>query len=353
MRHFTLYMPNMGNYLLTKDVGVIPFLMGKYQGYKSEIISYTIHDEIYDNKKYLENLEVNLIKNEEDILKKIKHTDVLMMIGLYDYNIQMINTYKSINPLGKVYLKLDANLYWMSNINKAMNDGLLSILRMCDLITVESRRLQHLLNSLWGLGIEFIPNGYYDFINDELINYEDKKNIIMFAGRVGSPEKNNQLLLEAFKSVEDKIKGWNIELVGGIDDNFLIYLNNYLNENPHLIERIKLTGKLEKKELKEKYKEAKVFCLTSYSEACANVLSEAVSNGCYLISSDVDGAIDVIDYGRYGAVVPVNNKVKLEEALLDICCNEELLEENCLNSQIYAENNLSWIKICDDLNKLL
>ena len=96
-----------------------------------------------------------------------------------------------------------------------------------------------------------------------------------------------------------------------------------------------------------------MFCLTSYSEACANVLSEAISNGCYLISSDVDGAIDIIDYGRYGCIVPINNRIKLEQALLDTCTNEELLKRNCLNSQIYAKNNLNWIKICENVNKLL
>ena len=352
MKNFTLYMPNMGNVLLTKDVGVIPFIMQKYHGYKSEILCYSINDELYDNKIYLDNLEVNLIKNEEDVLQKLKNTQVLMMIGLYDYNIQMINAYKSVNPLGKIYLKLDANVYWMSNLNKSMNEGLLSALRRCDLITVESRRLEHLLNSIWNLNIQFIPNGYYNFINDEIINYEDKTNTIMFAGRVGSPDKNNQLLLEAFKNIEDKIKDWNIELVGGIEDNFLIYLKNYFTENPHLRERIKLTGKLEKNQLKERFKEAKIFCLTSASEACANVFSESVSNGCYLISTDVDGAIDIIDYGKYGRIFPVNNRTKLEEALLDSCFNEDLLKSNCINSQIYSQENLSWIKICENLNKL-
>ncbi|MGL5352393.1 MAG: glycosyltransferase family 4 protein [Clostridium sp.] len=352
MKKFTLYMPNMGNYLLTKDVGLIPFIMQKYQGYKSEILAYNIHDELYDNKTYLENLEVNTIKSEEDILFKLRNTDVLMMIGIYEYNIHMINTYKSVNPLGKVYLKLDANLYWLSNINKNMNEGLLSTLRKCDLISVESRRLQHSFNSMWGLRMEFILNGYYNFISDEIINYEDKKNTIMFAGRVGSPEKNNQLLLEAFKNIEDKIKEWNIELVGSVEENFKAYLNSYFNENPHLIERVKLTGALDKMELKERYKKAKVFCLTSSSEGCANVFSESVSNGCYLIASDLDCAIDIIDYGRYGRVFPVNNRIKLEEALLDTCSNDELLKKNCVDSQIYAKNNLSWIKICEDIDKL-
>lgn len=353
MKKFILYMPNMGNYLLTKDVGLIPFIMQKYEGYKSEILCYRISDEIYDNKIYLENLEVNSIKDEEDILTKLKNTDVLMMIGLYEYNIHMINTYKNINPLGKIYLKLDANIFWMSNINKTINESLLSTLRRCDLITVESRRLQQLLSSIWRLKIEYIPNGYYDFTDDQVIKYEYKKNTILFVGRVGAPEKNNRLLLEAFKNIENKISSWNIELVGGIEENFLLYLNNYLNENPNLKERIKLSEKLDKKELKERYKEAKIFCLTSSAEACANVLPESISNGCYLISSDVDGAIDIMDYGKFGKIIPVNDRIKLEEALVDTCCNEDMLKKNCLSSQIYSKNNLSWIKICKELNILL
>ncbi|MEG1142247.1 MAG: glycosyltransferase family 4 protein [Clostridia bacterium] len=353
MKKFTLFLSNISNDLLTKDVGIIPFIMQKYYGYKSSIISLKTENEIFDNKKYLEGLEVQILKSNEQLNEELKKTDVLMLIGIYDFNISISSLYKSLNPSGKIYLKLDANLYWMQSIDKTMNQQTFNFLKSCYKISVESRSLQNILNSMWNLDIQFSTNGYYDFIDDKIIEYEDKKNIILFVGRVGAPEKNNQLLLEAFKNIEDKIKDWKLEFAGPVDDNFLIYLNKYFIENEHLRSRIVLSGKHDKNGLKKVYKDAKVFCLTSYSEACANVFSESVSNGCYLVSSDVNSVIDIIDYGRYGAIFPINNIDKLSQTLLEVCTNDDLLRKNCKVSQIYARDNLHWINICGEINKML
>ena len=110
---------------------------------------------------------------------------------------------------------------------------------------------------------------------------------------------------------------------------------------------------LDKKELKEKYKTAKVFCLTSPSEACANVFSQAMSNGCYLISTDVDGARDVTNNEEFGSIVPVNDIDRLSTVLKETCLNESLLEKNCIEAQKFAKKNLSWIKLCRKIDNFL
>lgn len=353
MKKLTLFCSAIANVHLTKDIVMIPYIMDKYYEYKSEVITCKIDDELIDDKIYLDNLPITLVNDNNELIKKLSETDVLMLFGIYNWNLEIIQLYNNLKPNGKIYLKLDANTIWMFNLNKSIDENVLQILRKCTLITVESRRLQHLLNASWGLNIQYLTNGYYDFTEDTTAKYDEKKNIIMFAGRVGTQQKSNETLLEAFKNIQDKIETWSIELIGPVEESFLQYFNKYIDENPYLKDRVVLIGNLNKTELKDKYKQSKVFCITSILEGCANVFSEAISNGCYLISSDVDSVIDIIDYGRYGSIFPIGNVAKLEEIILDICNNEDLLRTHCYKSQEYAKNSLSWIKICKDLDNML
>ncbi|MBW6409247.1 glycosyltransferase family 4 protein [Clostridium weizhouense] len=353
MKKFTLFLSNICNSLLTKDVGLIPFVMQKYYNYSSSIITMHKEDNLIDNNIYLDNMPIELVLNEDYLVESLKKTDVLMLIGIYDFNLDIINKYKTINPKGTIYLKLDANRYWMNRLNQNIDPFIIETLKKCDLITVEDSKLQKFLNLNWGLNIQVILNGYYDFTPEKTVKYEDKKNTILFVGRVGSSDKANHILVEAFKIIQNKLTNWNLELVGTIEPAFLNYLNKCFEQNPNLIQKIILTGKLNKFELKKRYEKAKIFCLTSPCEACANVFSEAISNGCYLISSDVDGALDITNFGKYGTIMSANNEHTLSEILLKICTDDNLLKNNCINSQIYAQNNLKWIDICSKLNNLI
>lgn len=353
MKNFTIYHETFENHLFTKDVSLVAYVMQKYYGYHSSIICSNTKGELTDHKTFLENIDFKVIESTEMLDEHLKNTDVLMFIGIYNSNMNMILRYKQLNPNGKVYMKLDANPTWMCAVYKNMTPELQYSLNLCDIISVESRRMQYLLFCLFGRNIEYIPNGYYDFTDSPVVNYDDKKNIILFAGRVGNFTKNNHFLLQAFSDIAHKIPDWNLEFAGSVEDNFLEHLSNCLKVHPELKSRIKLTGQLNKVDLKKKYQESKIFCLTSPAEACANVFSESVYNGCYLVSTDVDGAIDILDYGRYGQLTPVVDIPAIGVALLEACQNDDLLRRNCEKSQIYARENLSWIKICAKLNNLL
>lgn len=353
MKNFTMFCQKFENYLFTKDVGIISYIMQKYYGYSSKIRCKELVGEAIDDKKYLDNIDFKVISTEEEEEEMLKSTDVLMMVGIYETNMHMIMKYKSLNPNGKIYLKLDANPTWMFGIYKNMNPQLQECLDKCDIISIENRRMQSILRVCFERNIEFIINGHYDFTHSPIIDYSQKENTILFAGRVGDPSKSNELLIEAFKNISDCIPNWNLELAGNVEDSFLMYLSFVFKQKPELKSRIKLTGRLDKNELKKSFQKAKIFCLTSPSEACAHVLSEAIYNGCYLISTDVDGAIDVIDYGRYGQLFPVNDVASLERCLLEACNNQEMLKDNCEKSQKYALENLSWIRVCGTLDTLL
>lgn len=350
MKKFRLYYPLIQNHDLTKDLGLITFVMKKYYGYESSILAPKSQNTYPDAKKYLEDLTMDFYETQEGLIKYLEDTDILMLIGIYDFNLNIINYYKSIKPQGKIYLKLDASMGWMQNLNQVMNNDIIAILKKCDLITVENKKIQHYINSAWGIGAKYLPNGYYEFVDNTTVYYEEKENIIMFAGRIGSPEKANNILLEAFKNIQDEIKEWRLVFAGSIEKEFNEYINNYFEVNPHLKNRVLFLGKLEKLELKNLYKKSKVFCLTSLSEGSPNVLPESLANGCYFVSTDVGSVYEITDNGKYGCVFPINDTKSLEHILILLCNDDTKLKESCDSCQEYAKNKLNWIELCRFIN---
>lgn len=353
MKRFTFYFPSIANVHFTKDICIIPYVMQKYYGYQSSLLITMSYAHFPDNEKYLDNLKINFTQNEDEIDLELSQIDILMLVGMHKFSLNMINRYKKINPNGKIYLKLDINRYWLNTIEKSMDSEIYNSLKKCDVISVESRRIQSFLYNTWGISVKFIPNGYYDFFNNKIIDYKEKENIILYAGRIGPYQKNNEMLIEAFMNIKDKVDGWNLVLAGGIEEKFRKYMYGILQSNVDIQNRILFTNELSRETLKKMYEKAKVFCLTSRYEACANVLSESLANGCYLIATDVDGAIDVIDYGEYGKLIPVGDVKKLEDALIEICNNESLIKENFYKAQQYIEDDLNWIRLCGKINSWL
>lgn len=58
--------------------------------------------------------------------------------------------------------------------------------------------------------MKYIPNGSTKNFSE--IN--KKQNLFLTSGRIGAPEKNNELLLEAFAKIATKCD-WNMKFVGG------------------------------------------------------------------------------------------------------------------------------------------
>ena len=364
--NFATMFPETKNVHLVKDVGMIAYIMYRKYGFNSKIICYNNGEYPYLNKE-VKGLEIGFIKRYTGnsiidgsiyLIFNSHNIDVLHLFHFNKRTVIYTYIYKIFNRRGKIYLKLDAD----NKIKKAMtpySKGIKTkmkklILKKYSLISVETSKIYNYLKDNWISNIKYIPNGFYDYDDKTLVNYEEKENIICTVGRIGTYQKATNILLEGFKLAEDKIGNWKLKIIGPIESDFRNYIDEFYINNPNLKDKIIFTGPIyDRNKLNEEYKKSKIFCLTSRFESFGLVFLEAMKNGCYLITSDIESSLDVTDNKKYGNIFPIDDVKELANCLVTACNNENSLYENCKNIQEYVYKKFYWPVICKKVNNLL
>lgn len=329
---------------LFKDVCLVPILLGEYLGYEVTIvtsqINQTLLHEAFPTVKFVhvstdgnfeENMKLYMIEHAHEI-------DIAVTFGPYPSYLSILKTYKMYNPLGKIYMKLDVNRYWLSRL--FLEPYFEELLNLCDLVTSECKPIQMAINETLKINVKRIPNGFYEHFPTEPVSLKDKKNIILTVGRIDSPEKQVLMAVNAFLSAE--IPDWELRLVGPINEEFKANLLTLINGKTNA-SQVKILGPIYDKVLLEKeYRQAKIFTLTSTVECHAHVLAEAAKNGCYLICTDVDGVSDITYDGRYGKIHSTSDWEGIANTLKVVTSNESLLATTCYELQAIARSSLNW-----------
>lgn len=368
MRFITIF-PLCQNVHLTKDVGMIPFILHKYHKFDSYIASYN-----NDSLPYLENEVIGL---KHILLRKIfsseflniltfvflnfKKYDILQLYHLSFKNLFVLYLFKVLNfrnKKAKVYLKMDQN----DNLIQLKLSGFKKLLyfiviRKIDLISLETVKLfdyAKKANFLNGK-IKLIPNGFYD--NGERIypNIFNKQNYILTVGLIGDRNKSNEILLEAFALIAEDFKIWNLKLAGKIVPEFQSYIDSFFIRFPHLKERVDFVGFITNRQrLDLLYQEAKIFALTSKSEGFALSYLEALKNGTTIVSTCITPAYDVTNFGKHGKLFEIDNinqfSEKLSELIVELNSNVNA-DLSPLTIQNFAYENFYWPTIIEKILK--
>ncbi|WP_297423403.1 glycosyltransferase family 4 protein [Clostridium sp.] len=362
---FTTIFPETENVHLTKDVGIIPFIMQKEFGCSSTIVCYKNGEYEYLHTE-VKGLGIDFIKKYTGksiidgaiyLLKNSKKIDILHLFHLCNRTFLWIILYKFLNSKGKIYLKLDANRTIKNKNLKCKNIKnriIEKILKTCNLISVETKELYDYFNCDWPVKVKLIPNGFIDSYDKRPITSQEKENYIITVGRIGSKEKANEVLMQAFAIVSDKLPNWKVKFIGPIEEEFKSYINKYFYKYPLLKDRVIFTGGIyDKEKLDKEYRKAKIFCLTSPMEGFPLVFLEAIKNGCYIISSDVSSVYDVTNDMKYGEVFNVGDVEGLSKLLLDNCTNNINMNDLYSEIQKFAYQNFNWKVICGKIYSLL
>lgn len=351
------------NEQLMKDCCLIPYMFHKCLAYRAVIV--TAKKEEYTYLDLVKGLELEILDTPKDINEWVEmccnyitdnyeKIDVLFCFGAYPAYCIMVPHYKKLRPDGKVILKLDANIYWMDRI-PFQNEEYKQFLGNCDVITVESKKIKKHLSKKWPYKIDYVPNGSFSILPRKRTEYIEKENIILTVGRIGIEQKANDILMEAFRLVADQLPTWKVKLVGGINESFKTYIEDFFAKNPHLKDRIIFTGKIiDKSILENEYKKAKIFALTSIVEGgTPNVWVEAARNGCYMICSNIDAADDATNNEKCGKIFEKSNIAQLAEILVKVCNDESYFARGCYDIQEYQEMFFDYEKIVYKLSHLI
>ncbi|KLT66630.1 glycosyltransferase family 4 protein [Pedobacter sp. BMA] len=405
-KRFVTIVSHIENLELRKDTGQIPYHAYRTLGYDATLVSYYFtlsggrskgpvkhppKDEnvINNDYPYLKS-EVNGLKlhfmpdlgrgkfYEKSIvnylLSESKKIDILNLFHFSAENIFYTLLYKLKNPKGKVYIKLDIDVDFYKSQTSFFNTNsflgsikkfLYSVFLMpvfyktIDLLSAESeyslKYFQSRFPKLANKTVQ-IPNGVDHLKIRFLIKkleYNEKENIILFVGRVGSQQKNTELILRIAPQMN--LKYWKIILAGPVEENFKKEIIFFFEKNPYLKEKIIFIGNLtEPTELYKLYNRSKILLMPSQHEGFPNAGVEAIFFGLVPVLSDKIYAFNTLtDFGQHGFNIPIDNDSKTISVINKIIDNESILEKLSRKSSSYAEREFIWQNIITKLDSYL
>ncbi len=358
---------------LGKDVFLVPFYLGLNLGYNVTIV-YPLTETNKDFPTEIQGVKLVPIRLKKRLswfpfwrtwnfyiylLRNSSSIDVLMRFHLSIHTLLMTIIYKIIHSKGAVYVKMDINPNSLLKEKDFKVTGFQSWIKKClyrtythklDVCSCETSLAYEYLKKmqnhhpLYNLGnkLLFIPNGF----DEDLLrclsikekSFAEKENVMITVGRLGTPEKNTSMLLEALKIVD--LQDWKFYLIGPMEANLKADIEKFYYHFPEKRNQVILTGPIyDKKELWEYYNRSKVFVLTSRWESYALVLSEAQRFRNYILSTNVGAFNDITEHGKYG--ISIN-----QEDVSDLVDKMNSIISNKINIDVYDANFdtalLSW-----------
>lgn len=352
---------NSDNVHLIKDVGLIPYGMYRFREYDSYIATYK-NGEYPHLQDAVNGLKLWLIKRRthifiiDAILFLLRHGKQIDVLNLYHTTFQssiLLCLYKVVNPTGMAYVKLDGG--WTRESTAWYKRFRHYTMKHADLITTEMLGTKEQLTTSWNRKIELLRNPYNPLDLADFSPYSQRKNIILTVGRLGTPQKNTETLVKAFRKIYRDIPSWNLLLVGPIEDSFQKWLETLFAEEPPFRNRILEYGNVDnRKELMQLYSSSKIFVFPSRFESYGIALMEAGLNGTFSICSNILSSRELTNNFDYSASFPAEDEATLSRLLLKYCTDDYTeIEEKGLKEREFLIKQCSLEEICSQLDKKL
>lgn len=353
-KKFIVIFDNLESFHLTKDVGMLPKTLKDNTNWDISIFSTLKKFNDLEFEKsvklkfftFFRNQKINKFFMFIDLILNAKNINYLMAFHGDRDKLILFSILKIINPNLITYIKFDMDEPTAYLIKKQWNNIHLIkffikkyLMNSVNLYSVETKKVFEIINKIkvFENKLLLLPNGFYF---EKPYNMTRKKEkIIITVGRIGAPQKNNELLLSAISKVQN-LGEYKFYFIGPIEKSFEEKVDILLNVRNDLRKKIILTGNIsEKDKLFEYYEKAEVFCLTSIYEGFALVLTEALYHGCYLLSTDVGASLDLTFDGEKASIIDVNKNLfdeLSEKGITDI--------RQYVNDNFEILENTSWFE---------
>lgn len=178
----------------------------------------------------------------------------------------------------------------------------------------------------------FIDNSEFEERNEcqrtQFANLDEK--ILIHVSNLRPVKRVNEVL-QIFKNVQNKVKSKLIIIGEGPD---MEKVNEFLEENPDLISKIRLLGKVN--DLYRILQLSDVFLLPSEQESFGLAALEAMAANTPVISSNAGGIPEVNIQGETGFLAEIGNVEAMSNYTIKLLSNEELLTKMKKNAKEQA-----------------
>jgi glycosyltransferase involved in cell wall biosynthesis len=169
---------------------------------------------------------------------------------------------------------------------------------------------------VWSRGVDaavFSPARRRQAVRDELLG--DGTVVLLSVGRL-SAEKRLDVLLASFELASAEEPGLRLAIVGdGPARDELMRRTGA---------RVSFVGELHGAELAAAYASADVFCFPSTTDTFGQVLLEAGASGLPVVAAAAGGALDLVQPGRSGLLVPPDDAAAFATAILRLARDRAL-----------------------------
>lgn len=346
---------------LGKDVMLVPYYLGKSLNYDVEIFMNYTDEQADEIAKYIQRTGATIVRKPigytpfrrisayfKYLISNARKTDLLMCFHWRTETYFSILFYKLLNSKGKIYIKLDTDSgeEFDTNRHKGIKRWLLhklyrACIRRVKCFSCETSKVYNTIcqNKEFGTILKskliLMPNGFdeelFQSFDIKERSFEEKENLIITVGRIGTEQKNTEMLLNALQNLD--LKDWKVCLIGPIVIDFQQIINNFYQQNPDKLNKVLFIGNInDKKQLWEWYNRAKIFVLTSRWEGSPIVLPEAQYFNNFIISPPFSAALDIIKNDKYGKIIEINATEDLSKLLKDIINNR-------IDIDVFEKNN--------------
>jgi glycosyltransferase involved in cell wall biosynthesis len=368
MKRLDLVFEKLLDMHLVKDVGQVPYLLGRYFDFSASIVCRD--NDVYNHlENEVKGLKLVFVRRNAylHIIRNARRIDALMQFHIRPKSIYQGILYKLLNPGGIFYLKADLKEDEPQFIKKGRrnfisqcyNEAVYRLfVKMVDLVSFEPKRVFSAVTSIPERKKLYLPNGFDVTLPEEMgirpKTVSEKKNIILCVARHGARQKNSELLLEALGKIGD-LGDWRVFFVGPVEGGFPERLKAFRAEHPRHADRIVVAGEItDRKELFAYYNDAKIFCLPSRWESWGIVCTEALYFGCALIMTrEVVSADDLTDNGRVGLLAANEDAEEWAGALTGLMHDPALMERLSAEGRRHFDEHFAWPKALEPLARRL
>lgn len=365
-KNFVTVFPPGENVHLSKDVGQIPQAMARQFGFDSRLVTESgaafpgqagcpAGFKVVHLRKWPLFRRVNLATFHH-LWRNARAIDVLNLYHLSVETKLLALLYKRANPQGYCYIKLDVNVqdekaalarpprpaglrrYLGTRFHRAFFGAV-------DVFSAESAEGVAVVSQRYplmeGKVIE-VTNGIEvaGLAGDGATIGEGKEDLMLTVGRIGTHQKNNELLLRALARAD--LKQWKVAIVGPFTPEFEGLFRSFLDQHPGLRGRVELVGNISDRDaLMAWYARARVLVMTSRWEGFPLVFPEAQCHGNYIISTDVSSVAEITQDSRFGRVVG-DNEDAMASAMTDVIASGVCNADMSSAIATYAREKYDW-----------